>query len=264
MTTTDKLYDLIEQGRLGKNIGLPTGLPKLDSYTGGTLRSTYYLYFGLSGSGKSSIVLYSHIYRPLKDNSDMNFKLIYYSLEMSAEVLLAKLLCLYIYEEYNIVLTFMDLLSKQTILDDDIHEYVIKSKEWLTDVVNNHLIIYDKSLSAESFYASMIENLKKWGSFKEIDNGKRTTYVPYDPTQTVACIIDHYGLVRSIKGRSKKQEIDELSSWAVSLREKCGISIFAIMQENRNSSSTDRRKMELSESSAEDIKDSGTPYNDFV
>ena len=34
------------------------------------------------------------------------------------------------------------------------------------------------------------------------------------------------------------------------------------MQENRNSSDMDRRKADLSEPSAEDIKDSGNPYND--
>ena len=34
------------------------------------------------------------------------------------------------------------------------------------------------------------------------------------------------------------------------------------MQENRNSADMDRRKADLTECSAEDIKDSGNPYND--
>lgn len=43
---------------------------------------------------KSSLVLYSYIYRPLRDYPDKDIKYIYFSLEMSSEVLLAKLLCL--------------------------------------------------------------------------------------------------------------------------------------------------------------------------
>lgn len=60
---------------------------------------------------KSSYVLYSTIYRPLRDYADKDIKLVYYSLEMSEEVLLAKLLCLYIYEEFNYVIPYTDLMS---------------------------------------------------------------------------------------------------------------------------------------------------------
>lgn len=51
MTNVDLLYQLIDRGREGKNIGLNTGSPKIDSYTGGIQRGNYTLIFGLSGSG---------------------------------------------------------------------------------------------------------------------------------------------------------------------------------------------------------------------
>jgi len=54
MTDVDVLYKMIENGREGKNIGLGTGIPKMDKYTGGFQRGVYTLIFGLSGSGKSS------------------------------------------------------------------------------------------------------------------------------------------------------------------------------------------------------------------
>ena len=92
MSNVDLLFQKIDEGRQGKNIGLSTGISKLDKYTGGIQKATYTLIFGLSGSGKSSIALYSYIYRPLKDNPNKNLKYIYFSLEMSAEALLAKLL----------------------------------------------------------------------------------------------------------------------------------------------------------------------------
>ena len=261
MFGVDNLFEQIERGREGKNIGLSTGMPKMDSYTGGLQKSCYTLIFGLSGSGKSSFVLYTHIYRPLKDYPEKNIKLIYYSLEMSETVLLAKLLCLYIYEEYHYVLSYKDIMSWSEILDDESYEYVKKGKAWLNSI-SDKLIIYDKALNSKFFYKSMKDNLECWGTFKDSPDGRRTIYVKNDPEQFVEAIIDHIGLVRPSPGNTKKQEIDELSTYAVSLREKCLCSFCVLMQENRNSSDMDRRKADLTESSAEDIKDSGNPYND--
>lgn len=107
----NNLYNSIEAGRLGKNKGISTGLSKIDNYIGGIQRATYYLLMGVSGSGKSSYALYSYIYRPLKDNPDVNMLIIYFSLEMSGKKLLAKLLSLYIYEEYNAIIPYKDLMS---------------------------------------------------------------------------------------------------------------------------------------------------------
>ena len=56
MTNVDLLYELIERGRQGKNIGLNTGIQKIDKFTGGIQRANYTLIFGLSGSGKSAFV----------------------------------------------------------------------------------------------------------------------------------------------------------------------------------------------------------------
>ena len=110
MTNVDLLYSRIEKGRQGKNIGMKTGIPKMDEYTGG-IQPIYTLIFGVSGSGKSALALYSYIYRPLKDYPDKNIKLCYFSLELSAELLLAKLLSLYIFEEYNIIVPYTKLMS---------------------------------------------------------------------------------------------------------------------------------------------------------
>ena len=51
MTNVDLLFDMIDTGRQGKNIGLKTGIEKLDKYTGGIQRGIYTLIFGLSGAG---------------------------------------------------------------------------------------------------------------------------------------------------------------------------------------------------------------------
>ena len=92
MNNVDLLFQKINEGRKGKNIGLSTGIPKLDKYTGGVQKIGYTLIFGLSGSGKSSFVLYSYIFRPLKDHPEKPQKMLYFSLEMGVDMLLAKLL----------------------------------------------------------------------------------------------------------------------------------------------------------------------------
>ena len=111
---TTSLLNQIELGRSGKNQGFSMGLPKLESIIDGVTQATYTLVFSPSGVGKTSIVLYSYIYRPLMEHLDDNkYKIIYYSLEMNAEMLMAKLLSMYIFENYNIELSTKELLSRR-------------------------------------------------------------------------------------------------------------------------------------------------------
>lgn len=128
MDSVSALYEMVERGREGKNIGYSTGIPKLDEYTGGVRRGIYTLIFGLSGAAKTGLALYSYIYRPLKDNPDANIKVIYYSLEMAPEILLSKLLCMYIYEEYDKIIPYSRLMSWTDVLSDEDYEYVKKGR----------------------------------------------------------------------------------------------------------------------------------------
>ena len=263
MTNVDFLYELIDRGREGKNIGLNTGIPKIDSYTGGIQRGNYTLIFALSGGGKTAYALYNNIYRPLKDNPDKDIKIIYFSLEMSAETLLAKLLSLYIYEEYNYVISYQRLMSWTEILDDKAYEYVKKGRDWLDSIIDK-LLIYDESLTSKSFYAIMMENLKNWGTFSKSADGRRRIYTKNNPDQWIWVVIDHIGLCSPSPGQTKKQEIDDISSMSVKFREICNVSFYVLMQQNRNAANMDRRKAELTELSDEDLKDSGNPFNDCL
>lgn len=260
MTNVDLLFNRIDAGREGKNIGLKTGIDKLDEYTGGVQKGIYTLVFGLSGSGKTALVLYM-IYRTLKDNPEKDIKYIYFSLELSADLLLAKLMCLYIYEEFGKVISYTDLMSWQGILSDENYEYVKLSRAWL-NTISEKLLIYDKALNAKTFYRTLMDLLSKWGTFTKSSDGRRKIYTKTNPEQYVIAVVDHIGLCMPDGGVTKKQEIDLISQYAVTLREKCQVSFFILQQENRNSANMDRRKMDMTESSAEDLKDTGSTYND--
>lgn len=261
MLEIDKLYKKISDGKDGKNIGLKTGINRLDKYTGGIQSSTYTLIFGLSGAGKSSYVLYANVYRPLKDYPDKDFIIYYYSLEMSETLLLAKLLSLYIYEEFQYIIPYTDMMSFQTPISDETYDYIVKGRKWL-ESISNKLIIYEDSLSAKSFYYHTKSELETIGEFTEIPNSKKQIYTKNKSNQSLYVIIDHIGLVINSEGHTKKQEIDMISQYCVYFRNTCDTSFFILQQENRNSSSMDRRKADMSECAAEDLKETGNTYND--
>ena len=104
--------------------------------------------------------------------------------------------------------------------------------------------------------------LEKWGTFTTSSDGRRKIYHKYNPEQYVITVVDHIGLCLPDTGNTKKQEIDLISQYAVFLRERCQVSFFVLQQENRNSANMDRRKMDMTECSAEDLKESGNCLND--
>jgi replicative DNA helicase len=123
MSIVKELYDKIDSGREGKNTGLKIGIPKLDFYTGGMKKGVYTLVFSKSSVGKTSFVIY-RLYRILKDYPDKDILIVYFSLELGASTLLAKLLSLYIEEMFGVELTYMQLLSFVDKLSDEQYGYV--------------------------------------------------------------------------------------------------------------------------------------------
>lgn len=259
---TEKLLNLIDEGRAGKNQGITMGLPKFESIVDGNVKKTYTLIISNSGSGKSSYALYAYVYKPLQASIDKdNFKVMYFSLEMSAELVLAKLLCTYLWETYNIELSVKELFSrkKDYILNYDYYNIIQKCTEWLKKI-ESKLIIYDKSLNAETLYKVLMSEIEKIGKFEETDY--RKIFIPNNPELVFNVIIDHISLLRASHGRSLKEEIDLTSSYLVTLRNICGISPIVIQQTNRNQSSMDRRKQGLLDFTINDAKDSGNTVQD--
>lgn len=258
----ESLLNQIASGREGKNWGYSMGLPKLEEIVDGVAQNTYTLVFSPTGSGKSSMVLYSYIYRPLMDHlEDGNFKVSYFSLEMSGELLYAKLLSMYIFEKYHIELSTKELLSKKKNykLGDENYKIVQECLPWLLKV-EEIVTIYDKSLSAESLYSILLKELEREGTFTEVE--KHKIYTPNNKDLVHLVVIDHLSLVRRTNGRTLKEEMDLISSYLVTLRNRCKISPVVIMQANRSATSIDRRKEGLNNLRIDDTKDTGAPSQD--
>lgn len=262
MSIANSLLKKIDKGREGYNQGFSVGLSKLESIIDGLTQSTYTLIFSQTAGGKSTFMLYSYIYYPLKEHlEDGLYRASIFSLEMDEDVLYAKLLCLYMWDTYRIDISVKELLSrkKNYRLSDDIYDKVQEGLKWL-EKVEKVVKIYDGSCSANFLYKSLMSELKERGEFIEVDGRKK--YIPENEETIHVVVIDHMSLLRPSEGRKLKEEIDLTSSYLVTLRNICKISPVVIMQINRESSSMDRRKAGLNNLSLNDIKDSGNPAQD--
>ena len=248
------LLDLINKGREGRNRGLSTGLPKLDNLISGVQRGWLYSVAASSGGGKTSMVIYSYVYQPLKQMlGDPRLKIVYFSLEISKELLMAKLLSIYILDKYHESISFKELLSFTNKLDDYRYKIVIDAFAWLSEV-EKHLIIYDKPVNADGVQSFLMEYLNTQGQFKEI-NENQVEYVSNyeDPYHIV--VIDH---IRLLSGQPKEQ-IDRLCDGLVYLRNVAKITPILVQQINRDSQSMDRRKSGYNLIQQSDLADSSSP-----
>lgn len=241
------LMSRIDQGRKGFNKGLSTGLPKLDSVVYGSLRETISLIGGDSGSGKSSYMLYTTVYRPfmeyLNSEKTINVNWLLFSFEMSQESLFCRLLSEYIYEHYGEILPHNEILSLDKTLSDSKYDLILQSQEWLQELESRCTVI-DKFTTARHLYGIAKEWTTNFGYYKELEtvgDFVKTEYIPNDPQQYLIINIDHIRLLKTSPGNGIKQEMDNACNYLITLRDKCKCTINIVQQLNRNFKSMARR-----------------------
>lgn len=259
----DSLFNSIQRGKSGLNVGLSSGFPVLDTYIYGIQRRWMTVISGDSGSGKTSYMLYSQVFRPFQQycqNPNINLHFLLFSFEMSAEVLLAKLLSIYIYETFNKVLSYGQILSLTGQLSEEDYKYVEQSKPWL-EKFESICEIIDKPVTAKGLYAICKEFSKKHGKYVEVEKTAdyiKENYVPNDPQQYLITVVDHIKLLSASTGHTIKQEIDEACDYLIHFRNKCGFTVSIVQQFNRNFKSMDRRS---SENFLPSLEDKHSLYN---
>lgn len=261
MSGSSKFFALVEEGRKGGNVGMPLGSQKLTKYTDGYLGGTTFLIGGASGSSKSTFMLYHLVYCPLIAYlTDPYFKSrdpywLLFNLEMTQPQIYAKLVSMYIFDQFHIQLRFKEIFSrgKDCILSDENFELLKKCQSFL-DELDKRLICVDGALNEEKYVKVVDKVLTKFGKW---DNGN---YIPNNPNQVLGCGIDHMSLIQG-KGRSKKDEIDAIDSKSVEYRNKTTIfSPIHVAQFNRGAGSDERLKQDMQEPNANDFKDTGSIY----
>lgn len=265
MTGKEEFFQLVNEGREGHNVGLSTGSPKLDLYTDGFLPGTSYLIGGASGTGKSTWSLWTYVYQPLihylnGEETERDPHWLLFSLEMTRAQVYAKLVSMYIFDQFGIELKFKQIFSrgKDCTLTDDEYELLVKCSDFI-DILDKRLTIYEGSLNEVIFLKEIDKELAKWGGFED---GK---FIPNNPLMILGVLLDHVTLIKASNGRTKKEEIDAISRDSVQIRNNTKIvSPIFISQFNRNANGQERMKQGLQDPSMEDYKDSGSLLEDSM
>ena len=250
-----RLFENIEEGRKGRNIGISTGLPMIDSLIYGIQRKYLYTIGADTSGGKTSFAIDVFVYNLLKNAGNTPVSILYYSFEMSSDILFAKILSLYIFDTYGQVISYQEILSLTEAISDEKFFYIEQSRDWLLNI-QKHVTIYDKALSPGGIYATCKEWLKGFGTFVQIDE-HREDYIDNDPNRYKVAILDHVGLI-SGQG-SKKERIDLTVDYFIHFRNKCSLSGVFVQQLNRNAKGMDRKTNGYELIQLDDFKDtSGT------
>jgi replicative DNA helicase len=263
MSGKQEFFELIDKGRVGGNLGLSMGLPKLELYMDGYLPGTSYLVGAPSGVGKSTFTLYTLIYRPLTDflagnNIARDPYWIIFPLEMTRPQIYAKLISMYIFDTFGEQITFKEIFSRgrDTMLSDNKYD-LIKNCEQFLDILDERLIFIEGYLNASRYETHIKNLLTRFGTFN------KDSFIPNNPDQVVGVVIDHMSLIRQSNGKTKKEEMDLISSYSIQFRNKCKIiSPIHVMQFNRDAGNAERLKQALQEPTVADFKDSGAIYED--
>ncbi len=246
------LVQTIKKGKEGKNVGIKTGIPKLDSVIYGVQKKFLYTIGASSGIGKTSFTLDTFLFNVIKNAGDKPISILFYSFEMSKEVLFAKLISRYIWETFKQVITYEDILSLTSPISDEKYEYIKKSIDWIK-YLDSLVTIYDKPLSPSGIYGTCKDWLRKFGDFTQVGEHKET-YDEHDTEMYKIVLIDHVGLIGG--NESKKVKIDTVADYMIYFRNKCNITGVFVQQLNRGVSSVERKTSGFELIGLEDFKDS--------
>lgn len=250
-----QLYSNIKNGKLGKNIGISTGIPKLDSIIYGIQRKYLYVIAADQGGGKTSFAIDSFVYNLYKNRGEHKINILYYSFEMSADVLYAKILSRYIYDTFGKVITYETILSLTTPISEEDYSIILQSESWLSEF-QEFFTIYDRALTPQAIYATCKGWLSQFGEFIQIDDHKEE-YREYDSSSYKIALIDHMRLIAG--NESVKSKIDLVCDYFVYFRNKCNMSGVFVQQINRNSKSVDRKQGGYELLQLDDLADSSGP-----
>lgn len=258
MSITDKLFKAVLDGKAGRNVGIPTGLPIIDKYTYGVQRSYITTVFADSGAGKTTYTLFSYVYGPLKhalaNNTDLS--ILFFSFEMSEIALMAKLMCLHIWDEYGEIISFKEILSLESAISDEKFAYIQDSKAWL-ESIEKYFIILDKTITPEQIGETLRRWNEKHGRFIELEDGQEE-YIPHNKNMYKIAVLDHVSLIDKGK-HTIKEAIDLSCKEFIYYRNKCDITGVFVQQANRGSKSMDRRNGGYHMLQTDDMQDSSGP-----
>lgn len=230
--TLDKIKNNKKNFDEGKPNCIPfEWFPKLRKVLPGIIQGTNWLITASSGIGKTQFTKHTFVYKPIKwikDNpkSGLKIKILYFALEESKQEFMMSMICNRLFDEYDIELDPLELLSMyEKSIPDDLISKIEECEEYFSDL-EQYIDIVDSISNPTGIYKYIrqysIENgthyFYNYKTDKNKDNLVATNtledylkmiktkdwayshYVPYDPDEYVEAIVDHFSLLQPEEG----------------------------------------------------------------
>lgn len=270
-----------EDGQAGKYKGLTNGLGRLNKFIYNVQRKWYYLFGGLSNSGKTTLVD-SVLFNAIRDAEDngVEIDVFYYSYEIDQETKFAQWMSNHIYRKHG--LSF----SPEAIsglgdnrLENYQYDLVKMELPELERVFNKIHFRFDPT-NPTGIYKELFDFYSKTGEWEEesyrtterdrydneieVEKKRIVAYRHKNSNRYVIVVLDHIALCKLERKFTLKENIDKMSEYCVWLRNICSSTFFILQQFNQGMHSIERKKYNGEElvPQQNDFKDSGNPYQD--
>lgn len=242
----DKLRSQIERGKQGLNTGIPfKNFGTLSNQIKNIQQGRYDLIFAGTGVGKTAFVNSTYVFGAidfLQSNPGYvhDLEIIYYSLEMLPEHMIAKHIAKLIWEDYRILTTKDQILSIGNERITPELEAIIESYKEKMEEIQDKYLHFRNALNPDFLYKDLMGYAEKRGKFIRNSDNLILEYIPDNPGLITEIIIDHIGLIDLGKYNSLKEGIDKISKTLVFFRNMCNFTPVPISQITRSSEETNR------------------------
>lgn len=245
--TWDSLKSSIQRGVKGLNTGIPfDGFGTFSDYICNIQQGRYDLIFAGTGLGKTALVNSTYVFGAIrymqKHPEHVNdLEIIYYSLEITPELQIAKFISAKIWKEHNILTTVNEILSRgNNKIRPEVLALIDSYEQELAELQNKYLF-FRSSCNPDSLYTDIVKYARSRGKVTTDEEGTVQSYVPNNPNLITLIVIDHAGLINKGKYKTLKEAIDQTSKHLVFFRNMFNFSPVVISQINRGSEQMDRR-----------------------
>jgi KaiC/GvpD/RAD55 family RecA-like ATPase len=256
----------VDDGRAGKNKGIPMGFDRLNHYIG-LRKKMYFLVGGLTGSGKTSFIDDAFVLNPIEwalsklNKKGQKLKIIYRSMERSRNYKIGKWVSRKIFLDTGRIIPLGKLLGWTGRLDDDDYALFLSYEDYVTDLLSIVEII-DGTANPIGITAHLKDYALANGNVEKVSKYE-SIYTPDDPSTVTIVVIDHIGLLKATKDYpTKKARIDKMSDELRHVRDFYGFTPVVVSQFNREIGNFQRIKNGDVEPQLEDFKDSSNTQDD--
>ncbi len=264
-----------------QEIAIPFPFKRFSEYIPGIQKGRYFIVTASQKVCKSKFTDFAFFYSPieyiLNNNSNLDVKILYFSLEMSKEEKMKELTCYLLYKYYGYSVSPEEISSvfKNKILPDSLLK-ILESEAFinLMQSFEKRIIFYDSTRNPFGIYKTVREYAHNNGSYYDKFGNKLRTdlielgndtevkridyYLPNRPNEYVIVITDHISLLTPEKGRhsdSHEAMTDFSSNYCLSMRDRWQYIPVNVQQQAAAQESTENFKLDKLQPSSNGLGD---------